>query len=115
METEPKMSVSKPTSENNHTSSSTTIRVIAIRGIDEGIVRAVAHIGLGASLIPNEFKVIQQPAQRAWASPLSWEWQGTYGKRHFTSLVESTGSVKKRVEQAILEAWERSEGERAHG
>jgi hypothetical protein len=59
MEIEPKMSVSKPTSENNHTSSSTKIGVIANRHINKGTVRAIADIGLGASLILKEFKVIQ--------------------------------------------------------
>jgi hypothetical protein len=57
----------------------------------------------------------QQRGQWVWMSPPSREWQGTDGERHFTSLVELTGSLEKRVEEAILEAWERSEGGRVHG
>ena len=109
------MNVSKSTSENNYTSSSTKTQVIAIRHIDKGTVRAIADVGLGPSLTLKEFKVIQQTGQRAWVSPPSREWQSTDGKRHFTLLVELTGSLRKRVEQAVLEAWERSEGGRAHG
>jgi hypothetical protein len=45
----------------------------------------------------------------------SWEWQGSDGKQRFTSLIELTGSLKSLVEQAILEAWEQSEGGHAHG
>jgi DNA-binding cell septation regulator SpoVG len=109
------MNVSESTSENNHTSSSAKIQVIAIRFIDKGAVRAIADVGLGSSLTIREFKVIQQSGQRAWVSPPSREWKGTDGKRHFTPLVELLGSLRKRVEQAVLEAWERSEGGRAHG
>jgi DNA-binding cell septation regulator SpoVG len=109
------MNVSESASENNHTSSSTKIGVIASRHINKGTIRAIADIGLGASLTLKEFKVIQQLGQRAWASPPSREWQGTDGKRRFTSLVELTGFLKSQVEQAILEAWERSEGGHAHG
>jgi hypothetical protein len=57
----------------------------------------------------------QQRGRRVWMSPPSREWQGTDGKRRFTSLIELTGSLKSQVEQAILEAWERSEGGHAHG
>jgi hypothetical protein len=109
------MNVSKLASENNHTSSSTTIHVIAIRRIAMGIVCAVAHIGLGASPILKEFKAVPKPGQRVWASPQSQEWQGTDGKRRFTSRVELTGVLESQVEQAIPEAWERSEGGHAHG
>jgi DNA-binding cell septation regulator SpoVG len=115
MEIEPTMSVSKPTSENNHPSSSTKIRVIAIRRFNRGTVRAIADIGLVTSVVLKGFKVVQQPGQRAWASPPSRECQGTDGKRRFTSRIELTGFLKSQVEQAILEAHVRSEGGQAHG
>jgi DNA-binding cell septation regulator SpoVG len=108
------MNVSESASENNHTSSSTKIGVIASRHINKGTVRAITDVGLGLSLTLREFKVIQQPGQRAWVSPPSQEWQGTDGKRRFTPLIELTGSLRKRVEQAILEARERGEGGYAH-
>jgi hypothetical protein len=59
------MNVSKSASENNQTSSSTKIQVLAIRRIDKGAVRAIADVGLGPSLTLKEFKIVQQPGQRA--------------------------------------------------
>ena len=107
------MSISKPVLERNQTAASTMMRVIAIRGVNKGTVRTVVDVGLGASLIIKEFKVIQQPGQKAWVSPPSREWQGTGGKRHFAPLVELMGSLKPRGEQAILGAWA-AEEESAH-
>jgi DNA-binding cell septation regulator SpoVG len=88
--------------------------VITIRLIDKGTVCAIADVGLGPWLVIKDFKIIEQPGQRGWVSPPSRDWQGTDGKRHFASVVKLTSSLRKWVEQAILEAWERSEGGRAH-
>jgi DNA-binding cell septation regulator SpoVG len=105
------MSVPKPLSESNQTSSSSKIRVIAIRRVGKGPVRIIADIGLGPSLIIKELKIIQQPGQRAWVSPPQYEWQGTDGGRHFAPLVELSGTLKARVEQAILQMYGRSSEE----
>lgn len=109
------MNVAKSTSENNHTSSSAKIQLIALRRIDQGTVRTIADFGLGPSLTLKAFQVIPQPGQRARVSPPSREWQGTDGTRHFAPLVESSGSPKKRVEQPMLGARERSGRGHAHG
>jgi hypothetical protein len=51
------MNVSESASENNHASSSTKIRVIAIRHMNKGTVRAIAEAGLRPSLTLNELRV----------------------------------------------------------
>jgi DNA-binding cell septation regulator SpoVG len=91
------------------------IRVVTIKAVNKGSLRALVDIGLGPSLIVREFRVIQQPGQRAWVSPPTREWQGTDGKRHFAPLVELAGSLKERVEQTILQAWARADGGSSHG
>ena len=108
------MSVSESTAENNHMSLLTKSHVIAIRPIHKGTACAIAHIGLGPSLSLKGFKVIQQPSQREWVNPPRREWQCSNGKRHFAPPIERSGSLNKRIEQVIPEAWERSEGGRAH-
>jgi hypothetical protein len=109
------MNVPNSEAENNDTASSTKIPVITIRRADTGTVRTIEDVGVGPSLTPKECKVIQQPGQWAWVNPPSREWQGSDGKRHFSLLVELIGSLRKRVDQAIVEAWERSKRGRTHG
>jgi DNA-binding cell septation regulator SpoVG len=104
------VTVSNATEDRNHAVPLAKIRVLSIRDINKGAVRAVADIGLGPLLIIKEFNIIQQPGQRVWVSLPSREWQGDDGKRRFAPLVELTGSLTQRIEQAILQAWEREGG-----
>jgi DNA-binding cell septation regulator SpoVG len=108
------MSLAASQLERNATSPSTKIRVIAVRPVNKGSLRAIVDVGLGPSLVIREFRVIQQAGQRAWVAPPARKWKDDAGKRRFEPLIELTGGLKGRVEAAILAAWQGDRGG-AHG
>jgi DNA-binding cell septation regulator SpoVG len=85
------------------------VRVMAVRNVSRGNLRALVDIALGPSLIIRDFRIVQKPGQRPWVSPPTREWQGEDGKRKYTTMIELSGSLKVRVEQAVLAAWQAEE------
>jgi DNA-binding cell septation regulator SpoVG len=83
---------------------------LAIHRVEKAALRAFADVALGLSIIIYGFRLVQQPGQRAWVSSPQREWVGDDGKHHYAPIVELSGALKTRVEQAILQAWEAEEG-----
>jgi DNA-binding cell septation regulator SpoVG len=108
------MNIASPTLESNEALSSTKIRVIALRRVNKGALRAIVDVGLGPSLVIREFRIVQQERQRPWVSAPTREWMDETGKRRFEPLIELRGGLKSRVEAAIFAAWQAEDGN-AHG
>jgi DNA-binding cell septation regulator SpoVG len=87
-----------------------SIEVVSLRRVSHGNLRTFADVHFGTSLVIMGFRVIKQDGQDAWVSPPQREWQSADGKKHFSPLIELSGSLKQRVEAAILAAWARAEG-----
>jgi DNA-binding cell septation regulator SpoVG len=81
-----------------------TIEVLDLTALDKGNLKAMASVRIGPSLVVHKCRVIQQPGQRAWVSMPQEQWQGRDGQPHYTALVELSGDLRRRVEQAVLQA-----------
>jgi DNA-binding cell septation regulator SpoVG len=84
-----------------------TIEILALSAVSAGSLRAFASVRIGPALVVHKCRVIQQPGQRAWVSMPQERWEGTDGKLHYTALVEVSGTLRGRVEMAILQEAER--------
>jgi DNA-binding cell septation regulator SpoVG len=81
------------------------IEIIALSAlVSAGNLKAMASVRIGPSLFVHKCRVIQQPGQRAWVSMPQERWEDREGKPQYTPLVVLTGSLKARVEAAILQA-----------
>jgi DNA-binding cell septation regulator SpoVG len=80
-----------------------TIQVVELVAMTKGNLKAMASVRIGPSLLVRKCRVIQQPGQRAWVSMPQERWDGHDGKPHYTALVELSGTLRARVEQAILQ------------
>jgi DNA-binding cell septation regulator SpoVG len=75
------------------------------RFTDKGNLKAFADVKIGLSLRIYGCRVIQQPNQKAWASMPQRSWKNEAGDVKYAAVVELSGSLKERVEQAILAAY----------
>jgi DNA-binding cell septation regulator SpoVG len=80
-----------------------TIQVVALVPVAKGNLKAMASVRIGPSLLVHKCRVVQQPDQRAWVSMPQERWEGNDGKPRYTALVELSGDLRARVEQAILQ------------
>jgi DNA-binding cell septation regulator SpoVG len=83
------------------------IEVLAVSAVSAGNLKGFASVRIGPSLVIHKARIIQQPGQRAWVSMPQEKWAGGDGQPHYTALVELTGTLKARVEAAILEEAQR--------
>jgi DNA-binding cell septation regulator SpoVG len=90
-----------------------TLRVLALRRVERGTLKASADVALGQNLTLYDLRVIQQPGQRAWVSPPQREWTDAQGQRRYTPLVDLRGDLRIRIERAVLAAYEAGEGRHA--
>jgi DNA-binding cell septation regulator SpoVG len=72
--------------------------------VSAGSLRAFASVRIGPALVLHKCRVIQQPGQQAWIAMPQETWTEREGKAKYKALVEITGSLKTRVEAAILAA-----------
>jgi DNA-binding cell septation regulator SpoVG len=84
------------------------ITILAIHPLQGSNLKAFVDVQLGAVVV-HGFRVIQQPGQRAWVSPPQREWMAD-GRKRFAPVIELSGDLKRRVEAAILQAWQAEEG-----
>ena len=80
-----------------------TIAIIALSAVSAGSLRAFASVQVGPSLVVHKFRIVQQPGQRPWVSPPQETWKDREGRTQYFPLVVLTGSLKTRVEAAILQ------------
>ena len=80
------------------------IRVVALRTLPDGNVRAFVSVKIGP-IVLHGFKVVQQPGQRAYVSLPQVEYNDASGKRRFSPLLELPDTWKNALQVAILEHW----------
>jgi DNA-binding cell septation regulator SpoVG len=83
------------------------IEVLTLVAAGPGNLKALASVRIGPSLVVHKCRVIQQPGQRAWVSMPQECWDGEDGRAHYTALVELSGTLRTRVEAAILQEAQR--------
>lgn len=86
------------------------IRVLDITDVNKGNLKAFVDVAIGFSMRVYGFRIIQQPGQKMWVSPPQRSWEGEDGKMKYSPILELTGSLKARVEKAILDAYIQTRG-----
>jgi DNA-binding cell septation regulator SpoVG len=82
------------------------IEILDLRRTENaGNVRAFVSIRIGSVTI-RDAKIIKQRDQRAWLAMPDKPWQGADGKTRYTAIIELSPSLKERVSDAALAAWE---------
>ena len=81
------------------------IRVIKIKKIEKGALQAFAEVQIGQVQIKG-FRVVKQPNQSAWVSVPQVEYVKDGEKRYF-NLIDLPNDLKRKVQDAVLVAWEK--------
>lgn len=83
----------------------TEIKVEKLRKVEgRGSLRAFVDLRIGRTLF-RSWRVVQQEGQRPWVSPPVESWEDRDGKRHYRRLVEFPDELKRRVDEAVLKAY----------
>ena len=83
-----------------------TIEVLEIKAMQRGNLRAFATVRIGDNLTILNFRVIQQPGQRAFVHPPQIEYIDGFGNRKYFPVVKLSPQLKEDVQAAILRKWE---------
>ncbi len=83
------------------------IRVLKIKKIEKGALQAFVDVQIGQVQIKG-FRVVKQPDQSAWVSVPQTE-QVKSGEKRYFNLIELPNDLKRKVQDAVLAAWEERE------
>jgi DNA-binding cell septation regulator SpoVG len=87
-------------------SSTISPRVVGIKPTNgKGNLKAFASVKLSDDITIHEWRVIQQPGQRAWVSSPQREWTDAAGKRRFAPVCEPSKDLAEEITRLVLEAW----------
>ena len=90
------------------------IKVVEIRWTNgDRPLKAYVSVQVGDWII-YDWRIVQQPNQRAWVSVPQTSWKSPDGKVQYRALLSIPGELKQRIEVAILSAWEREKSEGAN-
>jgi DNA-binding cell septation regulator SpoVG len=65
-----------------------SIQVFEIKKVTKpGNLKAFVKIQIGETVF-HDFRIVQQPGQKAWISPPQASWQDQGGKTHYKALIE---------------------------
>ncbi len=81
------------------------IRVLKIKKIEKGALQAFVDVEIGQVQIKG-FRVVKQPDQSAWVSVPQTEYVKN-GEKRYANLIELPDDLKRKVQDAVLAAWER--------
>lgn len=82
------------------------IKVLQIKSINgNGNLKAFATVQVDDWII-HDWRIVQQPGQRAWVSVPQMAWTGEDGNKKYKALISIPGDLKQQIEVAILSAWE---------
>lgn len=81
------------------------IEVFEIKPVRRGSLKAFATVRLGEDLTIFNFRIIQQPGQRAYVHCPQLEYIDGFGARKYFPVVKLSPELKEKVESAILEGW----------
>jgi DNA-binding cell septation regulator SpoVG len=80
------------------------IEVISMTRIDSGNLKAYVTVKIGEITI-HDFRVIQQPNQRAYVSMPQRQYTTSDGQRGFRPLVDMPDALKQKVRDCVLAVW----------
>jgi len=83
------------------------IRVLKIKKIEKGALQAFVDVEIGQVQIKG-FRVVKQPDQSAWVSVPQTEYVKN-GEKRYANLIELPDGLKRKVQDAVLAAWEKQE------
>jgi DNA-binding cell septation regulator SpoVG len=86
------------------TAKAATIEVLTVSAVSAGSLRAFASVRIGPALVLNKCRVIQQVGQKPWISMPQEHWTDREGTTQYAPVVVLTGTLKARVEAAIMTA-----------
>lgn len=81
------------------------VHIENIRPVKNGNLKAFVSIRIGP-LLMHDWRVIQQPNQRAYVSPPQAEFTGADGRKRFKPLLECPPEWKDEIQIAVLAACE---------
>ena len=85
---------------------SAAVEILAVRPLtNAGNFRAFASVRIGEVMI-HDFRIVQQPGQRAWVSPPQREYEKD-GQKKYAAIVELSDALKREVSRVVLAAGER--------
>jgi DNA-binding cell septation regulator SpoVG len=86
------------------------IKVVEMKSMNgDRPLKAFATVQINDWVI-YDWRIIQQPGQRAWVSVPQVSWKDNDGKVKYKALLSIPGELKQRIEVAILSAWEKEKG-----
>lgn len=88
------------------------ITIIELRPcVKDGNLKAFVDVKINEILI-KDFRIIQQKDQKAWVSVPQGSWRDSSGGLSYKNLIELPKELKARVEEAVLEHYQR-QGDKA--
>lgn len=86
------------------------VSIRAVRAGSAGNIRAFVDVQIGKPgncLEVRDFRIIQQPEQRAWVSPPQRQWKDEEtGRILYADLVRFPDAWKEAIRTAVLTAWQ---------
>jgi len=87
------------------------IKILDIRLQDKEPLRGFADVELDNGLVIRNFKIIQQPNERAYIIAPQAMWKGQQGKTNYRPIISMPHDVKQWVESAILAEYQKAREE----
>lgn len=85
------------------------VEVLSVRAIEKGNLKGFATVKIGP-LTLHDFRIIQQPLQRAYVSPPQFEYLDSENRRKFKPVAQYPETWRQAISEAILAAWEAEYG-----
>lgn len=87
------------------------IEILEIKPIQNGNLKAFIKLKNG-DVVFHDFRIVQQPKQRAWGSAPVSTWVDEAGLKHYKTIVEFPQVLKCEITDVVLSAWEGGNHER---
>ena len=89
------------------------IEVLEIKPLlNGGNLRAFVKLQIGETIF-HDFRIIQQPGQRAWVSAPQAMWIDKDSHTRYKTLIEFPHRLKSIISEAVLSAWQQQQQEAA--
>ena len=88
------------------------LKILNVRLLKNGKpLKAFADIQLSNGWIIKDFRIIQQPEQKAYVVAPQTAWKGPQGKPNFKPIISMPNAVKWQLESAILTEYQKAKEE----
>jgi len=87
------------------------IKVLEIRQIENGNLKAFVKLKI-CDVVFHDFRIVQQPNQKAWVSAPVSSWVDEAGLRRYKTIVEFPQELKREIKDVVLSAWKEANSDR---